>query len=252
VDLVALALNLEYLEAEFYLNAAYGSGLTEADVTGTGTLGEVNGTSQVPWTTTYLQKYAEQAAADELAHVRALRAALPIKGRVARPPINFASSMTAAAQAAGLVSAGEKFNAFESEDNFLLASFLIEDFGVTAYRGVLPYIQRQDYVSAAAGILAVESYHSGIVRSTLLYEGKDTPELITAANAIAKARDSIDGSTEDDMEITDASGNPTLVPADSNGMAFGRTINQVLKIVYLGSSPSPASFFPSGLNGKIA
>lgn len=252
VDLVALALNLEYFEAEFYLWAAYGTGLTNDDVTGTGTLGEVAGAAQVPWTTDYLRKYAEEAASNELGHVRALRGALPIKGRVARPTINFGTSMTYAAKAAGLISGDQTFNAFESEDNFLLASFLIEDFGVTAYKGVIPYIQRQDYQDAATAIVACESYHAGIIRTTLMYRGIDAPELIAAANAISAARNALDGATDDDLGLTDADGNPTMIPANASGFCYGRTINQVLAVAYLGASPTDNSFFPDGLNGRIA
>ena len=42
-----------------------------------------------------------------------------------------------------------------------------------------------------------------------------------------------------------------IVPTDKNGIAFSRTPQQVLNIVYLGDSASSASFFPKGLNGAV-
>jgi hypothetical protein len=38
---------------------------------------------------------------------------------------------------------------------------------------------------------------------------------------------------------------------DANGVAFSRTTDGVLKIVYLNAQKQPGGFFPEGLNGRI-
>ena len=106
-----------------------------------------------------------------------------------------------------------------------------------------------------AGILAVEAYHAGIVRLAL-YEQRAvvTPYNVTVetiVDAIAALRDSVDGSQMDDVGIVADDGTSMLVPVNSNALAFARTPEEVLPIVYLGGT-GKGGFFPNGVNGYFA
>ncbi len=114
-------LNLEYLEAEFYLRAVTGNGLVPNDTTGVGTLGAVTGGRAVQFQDYAIRQYAYEIAQDEKAHVKFLRAALG-SARVARPAIDLDAAFTAAARAAGLISGTQTFDAFANHENFLLPS----------------------------------------------------------------------------------------------------------------------------------
>jgi hypothetical protein len=239
------ALNLEYLEAEFYNFAAFGSGLKEGMTGGKGKHGGVKGGRAVNFATPAIANYAREIAIDELDHVKFLRKALG-SAKVARPQIDIQASFTAAAQAAGLISAGQTFDPFANENNFLLAAFLFEDVGVTAYKGAAPLISNKAYLDAAAGILAVEAYHAGIVRTALYSKG-----LQAETQKLSDARDSLDSKKALDQGIgTTTVAN--LVPTDRSGIAFSRTPGQVLNIVYLNpKSVTKGGFFPKGVNGVI-
>lgn len=239
-DVLNFALNLEYLEAEYYLRATTGQGLQAADV-GTG-FGTVTGGRQVTFATPAIQQYAQEIAADELDHVRFLRSALG-SAAVARPAINLRESFNAAASAAGL---GDTFDPYANEVNFMIGAFVFEDVGVTAYKGAARLIQNKDFLEAAAGILGVEAYHAGTVR-TVLYNIGGTA--ISTCQAISDLRDTADGAGDKDQGLT-ASGQANIVPTDANGIAFSRSTSEVLKIVYLGGDSS-GGFFPNGLNGTI-
>lgn len=239
------ALNLEYLEAEFYLHAYYGWGVPSALTDGKGTRGGVTGGRKVPFKSRAIAQYAREIAEDELNHVAFLRKALG-GAAVARPKIDLKGSFTAAAQAAGLISSKQTFDPFANENNFLLAAFIFEDVGVTAYKGAAPLIDNKTYLEAAAGILAVEAYHAGIVRTSLYGKG-----LYSAAQKISNARDSLDGKSDDDRGIGSRSrGN--LVPADKNSIVYSRNPGAVLNIVYLNpKATTKGGFFPAGVNGEI-
>lgn len=243
-DILNFALNLEYLEAEFYLRAVYGTGLATADINGVGTTGSVTGGSAVPFKTPALQAYAKSIANDEQAHVQFLRSALG-SAAVARPTIDLYNSFNTAAVAAGLVPAGGTFNPFADELSFLLGSYIFEDVGVTAYHGAAALIQSKDYLTAAAGILAVEAYHAGSIRTLLYGLGQgDATAKISALRAAAS------GASDDQGVVF--YGNANIAPTDQNALAFSRTTTQVLNIVYLGGASGNYGFFPQGLNGAIA
>lgn len=245
MQILNFALNLEYLEAEFYLRAVGGAsnGLTDADSSGTGAGGRTVGGKKVTFATKAIRLYAEEIAADELAHVRFLRLALG-DGARARPRIDLRDSFTAAATAAGLIQPGQTFDAFANETTFLLAAFIFEDVGVTAYKGAARLIANKDYLEAAAGILAVEAYHAGTVRTLLYQRG-----LFAEARAISMARDSLDGPDSLDQGIGNAA-KANIVPTDVNGVAYSRSPAQVKSIVLLGGDDK-GGFFPNGLNSEL-
>ena len=248
-DILNFALNLEYLEAEYYTLGTTGQGIEAlgVGVSGTGALGgvTVKSSPQVPFATPAIQGLAMELAANERAHVQFLRSALG-GAAVARPAIDLRDSFNAAAQAAGI---GQSFDPFASETNFLLGGFLFEDVGVTAYKGAARFLENKDILEAAAGILATEGYHMGSVRTHLFNAG---PAVHDLAQKISDLRDAADGPEDKDQGVV-LNGMANIVPADNNAIAFSRSAGEVLRIAYLKPTGPAASggFFPAGVNGTI-
>jgi rubrerythrin len=241
-DIFNFALNLESLETEYYLRGTSGKGMDDADAGKNP--GAVTGGGQVPWQNDNLRQFMEEIAANELAHVRFYRRTLGDKA-VSRPTIDL-TAFAAAAKAAGL---GDGFDPFANEMNFFLGGMLMEDVGVTAYHAAASLIKKKEFLDAAAGILAVEAYHMGMARSVLYQMG---PEARHAANALSDARDKLDGPDDLDQGI-EVDGKANFVPSTADGIAFSRTPQQVLRIVYLTDKDgvSAGGLFPNGMNGTL-
>jgi hypothetical protein len=250
VDILNFALNLEYLEAEFYLLGTTGSGLQTADI-GTSP-GTVTGGAMVPFQTPAIQQYANEIALQEQQHVQDIRSLITTLGGtpVDRPTLDFTNAFNAAASAAGI---GSTFNPFDNEDDFILGSFVFEDVGVTAYHGAGTLIQNKTQVlPAAGGIQAVEAYHAATIRTLLVGLGG---AYVTNANLISNLRGAasavVVGGTGAAETTVSAS---TIVAADSNSIAYDRNTDQVLHIVYLSATAGvvkSGGFYPNGMNGTI-
>ncbi|UYY58931.1 ferritin-like domain-containing protein [Sphingomonas sp. S2-65] len=253
-NILNFALNLEYLEAQFYAFAVNGAYLPANLLSGTGAAGAATGAKQVTFTDPMIRAFAREIAADEVAHVTFLRGQLGSVA-VAQPALDLRPEgpFTTAARAAGLVGATGTFDPYASENNFLLAAFLFEDVGVTAYRGSAALLESKLYLEAAAGIMATEGYHAAMVRTALFRRGVATPSLIDSTEAISNARDSLDGNTDLDQGIRPINGVANIVPTDANALAFGRSAGQVLNIVYLTpTATNKGGFFPNGVNGTLS
>lgn len=257
VAVLNFALNLEYLEAEYYLHATTGEGLEGAVIDVDGSDGSKAGhvvvkkNSKVKFESAALEDYANEIAMDEANHVKFIREALIANGAdaVARPRIDLLNSFNALGTLIGL----DSFDPFANELNFLLGAFVFEDVGVTAYKGASPLVTNKKILEAAAGILGVEAYHAGIVRTILFSKGKDIRRLV---NKISAVRASLDDRPEKSRPIDQGivrNGMANLVPTnDANSIAFSRSTRQVLNIVYGGVDAKNGLFFPKGLNGAIA
>lgn len=262
------ALNLEYLEAAFYL-AAVGR-LDELTAAG-GDASKVilpqgftgRGGATVPGLTGDLLALAHEIADDELAHVKVIRQVLG-SAAVAQPRLDLSGSFVAAGKAASN-GAIDNFNPYANALFFLHGAFVFEDVGVTAYKGAARFLvddRMGGNLENAAGILAVESYHAGSIR-TQLYQrrGEQAAAGLTVAQvvqAISNLRDSVDGNDDRDQGVVAGAGNPEYVPsrsanivlADANGIAFSRTPRQVANIVFLAPGATKGGFFPDGLSGN--
>ncbi len=214
-DILNFALNLEYLEAEFYIMSTYGTTLvglgviSKADETGPTTGGKKVPNFGKSWSATL----ATAVRIDEIAHVRYLRAALGA-GAVKKPAINL--------DALGY--------GYASVDSWLKLARQFEDVGVSAYLGAAPLISNKTYLAAAGAILSTEAQHSGAFRMSCIMNGVSSPAV-------------------DSRDVPPTTQNVFAV--DKNALSIPRTTSQVLNIVYGGGKCS-GGFYPNGMNGNIA
>ena len=217
-DVLNFALNLEYLEATFYLTITTGSGLASADM-GSSPGAVTGGQGKVTFTDTGVQALAMQLAAEEQAHVQFLRATLSALNftPVAMPALNLAA-----------------LGAVTNDATFLGIARALETTGVSAYEGAITaLISNTTALNYAAQIHDTEGQHEGALRQFCVANGATSPAV-------------------DTFDIP-----PTATAIFNTGAATGlntfRSTSQVLQIVYANASLGVTSggFYPSGMNGNI-
>lgn len=229
VSVLNFALNLEYLEAEFYTYAVYGSSITSFGIEINGTAnganpstgGETTGGSKVTFSNNlvFSQDIAAEIGSDERSHVVLLRSALGADA-VAKPNINL--------NALGF--------GFGSQNEYLTLSRIFEDIGVSAYAGAAGLLTTPSIITTAARILAAEAEHVATVRTQVARLNIPTPQL-DGADLIPPPS----GPNTQYLSINAANGLPaTRTPGQVLYLAFGNEANV-----------TQGGFFPTGVNGSI-
>lgn len=269
-DVLNFALNLEYLEAQFYNLAAFGVTIDKlptpipvapnASLGAAGTVTLKPSFAKVPFSNPLIADYAMETAIEEGKHVTFLQGALG-SNAVSMPDIDLYTSFNTLAMAAGI---GPTFDPFANDANFLVGAYIFEDVGVTAYHGAAGAITSKTILGAAAGILAVEAYHAGLIRTAINQLDAGSGALAGLTQKISGTRSKLanpSGTPVDDIGLTTVNVSlngstasypaTTFVDADANSVAFSRTPAQVIQIVTGGSPTNKGVFFPKGLNGTI-
>jgi Ferritin-like domain len=227
-DILNFALNLEYLEAEFYTYATTGKSITSF---GIGIKGGASGSNPTTGGTTvggskvnfpdneaFTRDVVAQIGADERAHVVLLRGALG-SSACAMPNIDL--------RALGF--------GFGNMNDFLRAARILEDVGVTAYSGAAGFLKTPEIIKAAACLLGAEAEHAATIRTQI-------------------ARLKIPTTALDGVDLVPPPSGPAkqvLSINDSDGLIATRTAGQVLYLTLGKAGVKQGGFFPNGLNGSI-
>ena len=218
VDVLNFALNLEYLEASFYLFIATGTGLSTTDL-GSGA-GAISGGAKVTFTNAFVNTIAQNLATEEQQHVEFLRATITTLGGtpVSAPALNLAALGTV-----------------NSDATFVAMARQLETVGTSAYAGGAQYLTSSTTaVQYAAQILDVEAQHEGALRQACIQLGVTSP-------------------AADSMDVPPTS-SAVFNTGSTTGLNAVRTTSQVLQIVYNAAGKTGVTsggFFPSGMNGNI-
>ena len=241
-DVLNFALNLEYLEANFYNFAATGSPIASSfSGTPTGALTGTNAalTTAVKANPTVLA-LAKALAQDELNHIETLRGAITSLGGtpIAQPALNYAAkgAVTTVAQ-------------------FLAAARQFTALGNSAYAGAAQYlVSNPGVLTVAAQILGAEGQHLGAVNYQCITQNV-TASFSTTSTAYIDEQDQPPNPTQYFTVFLTGNASGGVV-----GFAPARSTAQDLGVVYGVSTPSTVTpptgttsggFFPSGVNGNI-
>ncbi|KAK9281214.1 hypothetical protein L1049_004109 [Liquidambar formosana] len=262
-DRIEFALNLEFLEAEFFLNGALGRGLDtiapQYALSGPPSVG-----ARIANLDALVRRIIEEFGYQEVGHLRAIISAV---GGFRRPlidlsPVNFAKIFN---EAVGSILI-PPFDPYANTINYLLAAYMIPYLGLVGYVGTIPFLANNTSLQLVAGLLGVEAGQDAVIR-TLLYERANqtvvpynlsvaefTIRLSAYRNQLAMC-----GIKDEGIialpPVMGAENRTTsnILSANYDSLSYSRTSPEILRILYdTGSENRPGGFFPLGANGAIA
>ncbi|KAG4174349.1 hypothetical protein ERO13_A11G115600v2 [Gossypium hirsutum] len=261
-DQVQFALNLEFLEAEFFLYGALGTGLDDiAPSLALGGPPPVGGrkANLDPVIRTIIEEFAYQ----EIGHLRAITESV---GGVPRPRLNIsAGAFATLLDQAMNTTLSPPFNPYTNSLNYLLASYVIPYVGLVGYVGTIPNLVGRTNRALAASLLGVESGQDAVIRTLLYLRANETvkPYGVTVAgftDRISEIRNRLGrcGMKDEGLIVPMQLGaenrtTSNILSADADSLSYSRTQAEILRIIYgTGDESRPGGFLPDGGRGRIA
>ncbi|KAF6142648.1 hypothetical protein GIB67_015134 [Kingdonia uniflora] len=262
VDKIQFALNLEFLEAEFFLFGATGFGLDknapELAMGGPPPIGVRKANLD-----DVTERIINEFGLEEVGHLKAIIETL---GGFPRPLLDLSSQNFAEVMDDAF---GYKlyppFDPYLNSINYMLASYVIPYMGLVGYVGTNPYLKGYKSKRLLAGLLGVESGQDAVIR-TYLYERVDLvvhPYNQTVAkftDRISQLRNRLAGCGIKDEGLivppqlgAEQRTSSNVLAANELSLSYDRSPAEILRVVYgSGKENVPGGFYPNGGNGKIA
>ncbi|KAH0784563.1 hypothetical protein KY290_004161 [Solanum tuberosum] len=262
IDKMQFAVNLEFLEAEYFLWASYGFGLDvvapNLPMSGPPPIGARKANLD-QLTNNIIMEFANQ----EVGHLRSLNSTV---GVFSRPLLDLSAKNFAKIfdDAFGHKLA-PPFDPYRDSMSYMLSCYVIPYVGLVGYVGTNPNINGYETKRLLAGLLGVESGQDAVIRMYLYERATELVPLYQYTVAdftsrISGLRNKLGncGIKDEGIYIQPPLGaenrtTSNILSADFGSLSYKRTPAEILRILYgSGDEHVPGGFYPKGANGKIA
>ncbi|XP_060219201.1 ferritin-like catalase Nec2 [Lycium barbarum] len=262
IDKMQFPVNLEFLEAEYFLWATYGYGLDVAApklaMGGPPPIGARRANLD-PLTKNIFMEFANQ----EVGHLRALNSTV---GVFPRPLLDLsAKNFGKIFDEAFGYKLIPPFDPYRDSLSYMLSCYVIPYVGLVGYVGTNPNINGYETKRLLAGLLGVESGQDAVIRMYLYERAAQfvfpykhtvadfTSRISELRNKLAKCGNKDEGIFVPPQLGAENRTISNVLSADFNSLSYKRTPAEILRIVYgSGDEHVPGGFYPNGANGRIA
>ncbi|TYI12461.1 hypothetical protein ES332_A09G279600v1 [Gossypium tomentosum] len=262
VDLLEFSLNLEYLEADFFLFGSFGQGLERVAPNLTRGSPPPIGAQKANLdsnTNGLILQFGYQ----EVGHIKAI---INVVRGFPRPQLDLSASTFAKVMDQAFDRPLQPpFNPYANNVSFLIAAYLIPYVGLTGYVDTIPKLFSTTSRKLVSGLLGIESGQDAVIRA-LLYPLRQvkvppydidvdefTRRISNLRNTLGRAGSKDEGLTVQVNEGAEGRVQGNVLAGDQFSLAYNRTPEEILRIVYgSGNASIPGGFFPKGAGGRIA
>ncbi|URD79517.1 desiccation-related protein [Musa troglodytarum] len=250
IDLLQFALNLEHMEADWFLYGALGYGLDavapELVMGGPPPIGATKANLDNV-TSAIMAEFGYQ----EVGHLRAIKSTV---GGFPRPVIDLSGKHFAKIfdDAFGF-HLDPPFDPYLNSVNYLLASYVIPYVGLVGYVGANPNINVESGQDAVIRTLLYERANEVVQPYKNLTVAEFTAKVSELRNKLASCGVKDEGLLVPVSWGAENKTNSNVLSANVNSVAYKRTPAEILRIVYgTGDEGTPGGFLPKGGDGAIA